>query len=318
MHTKNIQTKAEIELQLQELKRLYGEWTYDIPLPHGVWTKGNLNVPHTRLKRIVQAVSDLCSKPLSSCRVLDLGCLDGLFSIEFASHGAETIGIEIREANVKKALFCKEALGLNNLKFIQDDVRNISEKALGRFDAVICSGILYHLPAQDAVKLVQTMFDMLTEVLVIDTRITTQPLEKFHHDGADYWGRHAREHSAKETQEQKAKKLLASWDNAQSFYFTRPSLINLLTRIGFSSVYECFAPPHINYGKPGIECQTRCTFAALRKKRVQLVNSPAANDLHEDWPENSLSYPPDADPKSWLPVRKMVGRIKSRFNSVQT
>jgi SAM-dependent methyltransferase len=310
-----MQDKASIQSQLEQMKRQFGEWTYDIPLPHGVWTKGNLNVPHTRLKRIVQIVNDLCSKPLSSCRILDLGCLDGLFSIEFASHGAETIGIEIREANIKKAQFCKDALGLDKLKFIQDDVRNISLDGLGKFDAIICSGILYHLPARDVFKLIEAMFKMTAEVLIVDTRITTQPLEKLQHNGFDYWGRHANEHRANETQEQKAKKLLASWDNNQSFYLTRPSLVNLLARSGFTSVYECFVPPHINYGKTGIECETRCTFVAIKKNRIELVASPAANRVQEDWPENSLSYPPDADRKSWLPFRKMIGRIKSNFRS---
>ena len=86
----------------------YGDWTYDIPLPFGIWTKGNLKMPHTRLKRIVQIVKDVCHKPFSDIRVLDLGCLDGIFSIEFAKQGSETIGVEIREANIIKALFCKE------------------------------------------------------------------------------------------------------------------------------------------------------------------------------------------------------------------
>jgi 2-polyprenyl-3-methyl-5-hydroxy-6-metoxy-1,4-benzoquinol methylase len=307
-----MQSKAAIESQLEQLKHKFGEWSYDIPLPHGVWTKGNLGIPHTRLKRIVQVVTDLCSKPLSSCRILDLGCLDGLFSIEFASHGAETIGVEIRDANLQKAQFCRDALGLNNLKFVQDDVRNISPDAHGKFDAIICSGILYHLPANDVFKLVETMFEMTTEILVIDTQISMQPLQSFRHKGAEYWGRHAHEHGERETQEQKAKKLWASWDNNQSFYLTRPSLINLLARTGFSSVYECFVPPHINFGKPGIECRDRCTIVAIKKNPKQLVNSPAANQLQEDWPENSLSYPPDH--KSWLPVREIISRIKSKLN----
>ena len=109
-----MQTKAEIESRIAELKRELGDWTYDIPLGNGVWTRGNQKIPHTRLKRILQIVVDLCAKPISACRVLDLGCLDGMFSIEFALHGAQTVGVEIREANIRKAEFCKEVLGLQN------------------------------------------------------------------------------------------------------------------------------------------------------------------------------------------------------------
>src|ERR1035441_9209545 len=118
-----MQTKETIRSGVEELRQKYGDWTYDIPLPHDTWTKGKLDLPHTRLKRITQIVHDLLRKPLNECRILDLACLDGIFSIEFASRGAETIGIEIREANIKKAIFGKEVLGLNNLTLVQDDVR---------------------------------------------------------------------------------------------------------------------------------------------------------------------------------------------------
>ncbi len=57
--------REELQRTLDELKREYGEWSYDIPLPFDIWTKGNLQIPHTRLKRIVQVVSDLSEKALS-------------------------------------------------------------------------------------------------------------------------------------------------------------------------------------------------------------------------------------------------------------
>src|SRR3712207_8999504 len=102
--------RKEIEERLAQIVREYGEWTFDIPLRCGVWTNGNQRVPHTRLKRELQIVQDLSVKPISSSRVLDLGCLDGIYSIECALHGAEVIGIDAREANVKKANFAKEVL----------------------------------------------------------------------------------------------------------------------------------------------------------------------------------------------------------------
>ena len=87
----NMPTKDLIERGLEKIQQQYGQWSFDIPLPHGVWTRGNQEIPHTRLKRILQVAHDLCTKPLGHCRVLDLGCLDGLFAIEFALHGADTV-----------------------------------------------------------------------------------------------------------------------------------------------------------------------------------------------------------------------------------
>jgi len=307
-------TKESIQSQLDALKRQYGEWTYDIPLPYDVWTRGNLQIPHTRLKRIVQVVNDLSQKQLSESRVLDLGCLDGIFSIEFAKHGASTVGVEIREANIKKAAFCKDALGLTNLEFRQDDVRNISLESYGRFDAIVCSGILYHLPAVDAIKLIYTMFEIVDRVVVIDTEVALTPIDRFAFGGNQYWGRVFREHADDATADEKSKRLRASADNPTSFWFTRPSLVNILTRAGFSSVYECFVPAHLNFGKPGLERRNRCTFVALKDDVCDLVTSPSANKLQEEWPEDSLSY--DDKTTNQLPSKLLNSRPFSRFKKM--
>jgi len=146
--------KKDIETRKAELIKQYGEWTYDIPLLEGVWTRGNLKIVHTRLKRVMQIVKDLSLKPINDCRILDLACLDGQFAIEFAMYGANVVGIEGREANIQKAIFAKDVLKLPNLEFIQDDVRNISRKKYGEFEIILCSGILYHLPTEDVCSFV--------------------------------------------------------------------------------------------------------------------------------------------------------------------
>lgn len=282
--------KNELTGQMNKLKEEYGDWAYDIPLPFDVWTRGNLKIPHTRLKRIVQIVTDLAGKPLSECRVLDLGSLDGLFSIEFAQQGAETVGVEVREANIKKAIFCKEVLNLNNLKFDQADVRNISVEKYGTFDVIICSGLLYHLTAADAIGLISKMYDLTNKIVIIDTHIALKSKKLFLNGNDKYWGLSYHEHKESHSQKQKSKKLWASWDNTESFWFTRPSLINILKKTGFTSVYECFTPEHINYGNPGLECHDRCTFVAVKGTKQNLISSPAANEIEENWPEKTLSY----------------------------
>ncbi len=281
---------------LDELRREYGDWTFDIPLPFGIWTGGNLRIPHTRLRRIVQAVSDLSKKPLSECRILDLGCLDGIFSIEFAQHGAQTVGVDVREANIKKAIFCREVLGLENLDFRRDDVRNISLEAYGEFDGIICSGILYHLPAADAIRLVKTMFAMVDRVVVVDTHVSLIPKERCLDGANEYWGATYREYGDNVTSETIEKSLWASAGNLTSFWFTRSSLVNILSKAGFTSIYECFVPVHIqprvNFEEAGIHAHDRCTFVALKGDLCQIITSPTANDFEQAWPEHSLSYAP--------------------------
>jgi hypothetical protein len=295
-------SKEQIQQGLDRLKRAYGDWNFDIPLPFGIWTKGNLGIPQTRLKRTVQIVNDLSVKPISECRILDLGCSDGMFSVEFALHGADTIGVEIRDANIKKAIFCKDVLNLQNLEFRKDDVRKVSVKSYGRFDAIICSGIFYHLTATDAINLVKTMYEMVNRLIVLDVRVAFEPKERVSYDGEEYWGATFREHPENATAEEKANRLFYSIDNTTSFWFTRPSLINILSKAGFSSIYECFVPAHMNFGKPGIHHPDHLTFVAVKNQICELKTSPTANGLRENWPERSLTYSP-AQP---MPFHKKV------------
>src|SRR5665647_901511 len=260
-------SKEQIQQGIDELKQKYGEWNSDIPLPFGIWTDGNQGIPHTRLKKIVQIVKDICPKPISNCRILDLGCNDGMFSIEFALNGAKTVGVEIREANIKKAIFCKDVLGLENLEFRQEDIRKISVKSYGTFDAIVCSGVFYHLTAIDAVNLVKTMYNMVNKLLVLDVRVALEPKQRFEYDGNEYWGTTFQEHPENATDEEKVKRVFYSADNTTSFWFTRPSLINLLSKAGFSSIYECFTPAHMNFGKLGIHHPDHLTIVAIKGER---------------------------------------------------
>ena len=136
----------------------YGPWTTDINLGFGVRTLDEEDPSHgTRLRRFIQAVSDSARRPLGELRVLDLACLEGMFAVELARMGASVVGIEGREANVAKARLAKEVLGLENLEFHQDDVRNLSEERYGRFDVVLCLGILYHLNPPHVFRFVESI-----------------------------------------------------------------------------------------------------------------------------------------------------------------
>ena len=80
--------------------------------------------------------------PDGGLRILDLACLEGLFSLELAMQGARVVGVEIREGNLTKARFAAEALGVSGVEFVRDDVRNVDAGRYGRFDVILCSGIL--------------------------------------------------------------------------------------------------------------------------------------------------------------------------------
>ena len=289
-------TRDEVQARHAAIVAQYGEWSYDIPLTHDVWTRGNEGIPHTRLRRLLQAVVDLAGKPLDACRILDLACLEGQYAIECARQGATVMGLEAREANLVKARFAKEVLQLSHLEFVQDDVRNLSIETYGEFDVVLCSGILYHLDTPDVFDLIRHTYEVTERLVVVDTHVSLRPnlavafaRETYH--GERLAERHAvaGDGSSKASEPPTTKELWASVGNEASFLFSRPSLLNALASAGFSSVHECLNPPHLNFGAPGIEHLNRCTFVAVKGREVTLSTSPSANGLQEAWPEGALT-----------------------------
>lgn len=136
-------------------------------------------------------------------------------------------------------------------------MREISEDTHGRFDAIVCSGILYHLTADVALELIKRIYEMTDHAVVIDTQISLEAATTVDSGQRKYAGRLFAEHGANDSASTKPSRTWASADNEDSFWFTRPSLVNILADVGFTSVYECFTPTHRNFGQPGLPMKDR-------------------------------------------------------------
>jgi predicted RNA methylase len=286
----------QIELRLADIRRQFGEWTaHTIDLGRGLntWDKKNPKFPAqvtvvgNHLRRIMQVIADVMNRPFASLRVLDLACLEGLYGIELARQGAEVVSIEVRQANLEKARFAKEVLGLANLTLVQDDVRNLSAEKYGSFDVVLCLGLLYHLDAPDVFQFLEKMSEVCRRMALIDTHVAVQVTRSCQHRGREYHGLSYAEHLPEATAEQKEKALWSSLDNVKSFWFTRPSLYNILSSIGFTSVYDCHTP----HAKQTMD---RDTLVAVKGQRVEPLSTPAAEAPAYEWcPEqNELGLHP--------------------------
>lgn len=84
-------------------------------------------------------------------RVLELGSLEGGHTFELARHAGHVTAIEARPANLRRASLAQRALGVGNVTFVGADVEVTGPDGFGRFDAVFCSGLLYHLSRPMAV-----------------------------------------------------------------------------------------------------------------------------------------------------------------------
>jgi hypothetical protein len=272
-----------LEKQKQAVVAKFGPWTAsNIQLENDYYTIGKkIEGDEIKLRRVLQIVSDITRRPLESLRLLDLACHEGIYAIEFARHGARVVGIEGREAHIEKAKFVKNALSLNNLDIHQDDVRNLSKTKYGTFDVVLCLGILYHLDVPDVFSFIESIAEVCDDVAVIDTRIALGPTESYTYKGTKYWGIRIEEgHKPTDSSAEKMKKYWASLDNLTSFNLSRISLYCMLSRVGFTSVYECYIPPEP--AKP----IDRITVLAVKGSRNKILNSP----LMQNHP---IEYSPD-------------------------
>lgn len=275
-------------LDYEKIVAEHGEWTaMAIDLKEGRSTR--TPAPDWRLRRIVQVATDLLGKPLSSARVLDLACLEGQYGIELALHGASVVGIEVRESNIIKARYAQQELGLRNIEFIQDDVRNLSRAKLGGFDIVICSGILYHLDVPDVFDFVRRIYEICDRLVVIDTQIALHPRTSVSHAGRTYSGLHYKEHDELADRETKYEDLWSSIDNVESFWFTHPSLCNLVADVGFTSMVRVENPD-----MPGTATD-RQTYIAVKGRPAEILSSHLTDKLKQlhrpefnDAPTNSV------------------------------
>jgi SAM-dependent methyltransferase len=227
-------------------------------------------------------------------RVLDIACAHGAYSIEFASRGAQVLGIEGRETWLEQARRSKRLAGLSNVEFVQDDVRNLGKATYGEFDVVLCLGILYHLDAPDVFEFLNGIAEVCRDFAIIETHFATTPTVSYEWRGKRYWGRSVAEHPAGATAEAKLKELGASLDNERSFWFTRASLCNISRHVGFTSVSDCRNPVanlYVGQERAFKMWGNRVTFAAIKGQAVNLFVSPETTaELEVDWPENLEEY----------------------------
>jgi SAM-dependent methyltransferase len=80
--------------------------------------------------------------------VLELGSLEGGMTFELARAlpRARILGVEGRMANIEKSRMVQRLLGVRNVEFRQVNLEVVPLSDLGEFDAVLCAGLLYHLP----------------------------------------------------------------------------------------------------------------------------------------------------------------------------
>jgi SAM-dependent methyltransferase len=177
----------------------------------------------------------------SSYRLADLGCLEGGYSVEFARMGFQVLGVEVRESNFAACRYVKEKTNLPNLEFVKDNVWNLAK--YGKFDAVFCCGLLYHLDHPK--RFLEILSQVTNRVLILQTHFATgQQIEKFNlsapvkHESLE--GQWSTEYLSDADIAKREDAKWSSWDNKRSFWVKREYLLKAIKDVGFDTVLEQF------------------------------------------------------------------------------
>ena len=299
----------EIVARLDKTRATYGPWKREnILLPHGVWTKDDSpKQPRLFIKRIIESISAVSKKPLSQCRILDLAPGEGASTVECALQGAQVTVVEAREENLERIQAVLDCYGVTDqVTLTIGDVRSISEDVQGRFDIVLCCGILYHLDAKGVHEVVNRSYKMADDLIFIDTHISLAPNAKVILDDDSYEGWYCREHVRGATKTAKEAAIYSSIDNETSFWFSRVSLINMLMRAGYQCVVEVLNTPMPR--RPD-----RCSFVGVKSQAVSIKIAPEGYPT-EFWDEGTLDYGRRNDTR--IRSISLVGRVRRRLRKL--
>ena len=289
-------SKEELAREREELIARYGPWlAQNIEVGDGVFTMGSPRVfaAERRIARTVQLVADTAGAPLSQLRILDLGAYECGFAIELAEHGAEVVAVEFREQHAAKGEWVRRARGLDNLKVVQGDIRELDSLVEGEFDVVLCLGLIYHLGADDAVALLRDIARRTRRFAVVEGQISLSRRETATVDGVEYsgllYGEDERDPGS-------------GVNTPHAFWFTRASLMRALANAGFSTVAEVQLPDL----RPVVPFEDHVTLLAFTGERQQMRAVP-----------QDPAGPADPYPEAWEliahPTQGLRYRLRERL-----
>jgi len=118
-----------------------GPWIYQFQIGGQTYGGGISAVGDVRVERFLRFAP-------KAQTILELGSLEGAQSFILARHPGvkRVVALEGREADMRKARLVQGLLEISNVEFIQTNLEQADLTSFGKFDAVFCCGLLYHLP----------------------------------------------------------------------------------------------------------------------------------------------------------------------------
>jgi hypothetical protein len=156
--------------------------------------------------------------------ILELGSLEGGHSFALARSPSveRVVAIEARSKSIENAKFVQNLLKDKKVEFIEADLEKTDLTRFGAFDAVFCSGILYHLP--EPWKLIERCRDLSPKIFIWTQYACENEAKKF---ANGYRGKWYREGGWRDP---------LSGVSKYSFWLSMGSLVNLLTTNNYKDI----------------------------------------------------------------------------------
>ena len=170
----------------KEEELLRREWFYPFQLPSGRVTPtiddGRWNIVHSTRTRMMDAVlGPMFDEDYSSLTAIDLACNQGYFGLELVRRGFQrVVGFEARGNMVDDANLVAEVIGDGRYQAFQGDVHAVDAEQLGRFDVVLCLGLIYHL--ENPIGALRVAHALTRGVCFVETQVVP------HISGTVDWG----------------------------------------------------------------------------------------------------------------------------------
>lgn len=103
---------------------------------------GVIHEPNFTYWYILRRLHEALPSGFDFIKALDVGCGVGSISLFLAKHGANVKGVDISSRAVQIAKAAKEAAGLENVEFIEGELK----QGKAEFDLVTCFEVIEHIP----------------------------------------------------------------------------------------------------------------------------------------------------------------------------
>jgi SAM-dependent methyltransferase len=155
-------------------------------------------------------------------RILELGSLEGARAFDLAANPqvTEVIAIEGRETNLARARLIQSLYDQHKVRFVCANLETTDLAQYGKFDVVLCFGVLYHMP--EPWKLIEQCAAVSPNLYIV-TGYAAKGLEQRN----GYWGAAYKEEGLD---------CPLSGLSPESFWLTLGSLYELLVSSGYTAV----------------------------------------------------------------------------------